>query len=173
MGRSPLQGSGLMGVPLTQAVGLGLVRSPLWGSKTTSDLARLGFVRLPRWDSKKTCASLKRPPFASLRAGSWGSRTTADFARLGFLRSTLHFPLKRGTKPIAARCSAIHLAGKRPNHPCARGRWRCCRFVALAAEPRNPISYRQEIDDGEAIFFLPAGNSARISLTLLLAYVLA
>ena len=162
-----------MGVPLTQAVGLGLVRSPLWGSKTTSDLARLGFVRLPRWDSKKTCASLKRPPFASLRAGSWGSRTTADFARLGFLRSTLHFPLKRGTKPIAARCSAIHLAGKRPNHPCARGRWRCCRFVAPAADPRNPLSYRQEIDDGEAVFFLPAGYSARISLTLLVAYVLA
>jgi hypothetical protein len=34
-----------MGVLLTQAVGLGFVRSPLWGSKTTSDLARLGFVR--------------------------------------------------------------------------------------------------------------------------------
>jgi hypothetical protein len=45
LGRSPLQGSGLMGVSLTQAVGLGFVRSPLWGSKTTSDLARLGFVR--------------------------------------------------------------------------------------------------------------------------------
>ena len=42
---SPLQGSRLMGVLLTQAVGLGFVRSPLWGSKTTSDLARLGFVR--------------------------------------------------------------------------------------------------------------------------------
>jgi hypothetical protein len=60
-----------------------------------------------------------------------------------------------------------------PNHPCARGRWRCCRFVTPAAEPRNPLSYRQEIDDGEAVFFLPAGNSARISLTLLVAYVLA
>ncbi len=44
-GRSPLQGSGLMGVPLTQAVGLGFVRSPLWGSKTMADFARLGLVR--------------------------------------------------------------------------------------------------------------------------------
>jgi len=52
-------------------------------------------------------------------------------------------------------------------------RWRCCRFVTPAAEPRNPLSYRQEIDDGEAVFFLPAGYSARISLTLLVAYVLA
>jgi hypothetical protein len=34
-----------MGLLLTQAVGLGFVRSPLWGSKATADLARLGFVR--------------------------------------------------------------------------------------------------------------------------------
>jgi len=47
---------------LTQAVGLGFARSPLWGSKTA-----------------------------------------ADFARLGFVRATFHFPLKGGTKPIAAR----------------------------------------------------------------------
>jgi hypothetical protein len=41
----PFRARGLMGVPLTQAVGLGFVRSPLWGSKTTADFARLGFVR--------------------------------------------------------------------------------------------------------------------------------
>ena len=68
---------------LTQAVGLGFVRPPLWGSKT--------------------CAALDRPSFAWLRTGSWGSKTAADFARLGFVRATFHFPLKRGTKPIAAR----------------------------------------------------------------------
>jgi len=62
LGRSPLQGSGLMGVLLTQAFSLGFVRSPLRGSKTTSDFARLGFVRLPLW----------------------GARTMADFARLSF-----------------------------------------------------------------------------------------
>jgi hypothetical protein len=44
-GRSPLQGSGLMGVPLTQAFSLGFVRSPLRGSRTTAELARLSFVR--------------------------------------------------------------------------------------------------------------------------------
>ena len=30
---------------LIQAVGLGFVISPLWGSKTAADFARLGFVR--------------------------------------------------------------------------------------------------------------------------------
>jgi hypothetical protein len=35
LGRSPFQGSGLMGVPLTQAVGLGFVISPLWGCEKT------------------------------------------------------------------------------------------------------------------------------------------
>ena len=66
---------------MTQAVGLGFVRSPLWGSRTMADFARLGFVRLPLW----------------------GSRTTADFARLGFVRATLRFLLKRGTKAVVAR----------------------------------------------------------------------
>jgi len=45
LGKSPLQGSGLMGVLLTQAIGLGFVRSPLWGSRIVAALARLGFVR--------------------------------------------------------------------------------------------------------------------------------
>ena len=51
LGRSPLQGSGLMGVPLTQAVGLGFVRSPLWGSKTWAWFGRTfrdrGLMRVP------------------------------------------------------------------------------------------------------------------------------
>jgi len=34
-----------MGVLLTQAIGLGFVRSPLWGSRIVAALARLGFVR--------------------------------------------------------------------------------------------------------------------------------
>jgi len=100
LGRSPFQGSRLMGAPLTQAAGLGFVRSPLWGSKTASDLARLGFVRSPLW----------------------GSKTAADFARLGFVRATSHFPLKRGTKAVVAKSLTIHLALKRPSRRCA-GSW--------------------------------------------------
>ena len=36
----PFRARGLMGVPLTQAVGLGFVRSPLWGSRTWASLGR-------------------------------------------------------------------------------------------------------------------------------------
>jgi len=40
----PFQGSGLMGVLLTQAVGLGFVMAPLWGSPAhTSGLGPSGF----------------------------------------------------------------------------------------------------------------------------------
>jgi hypothetical protein len=59
LGRSPLQGSGLMGVPLTQAVGLGFVRSPLWGSKTwTSSDRPFGAQKPgPRWTAPHSLGS--------------------------------------------------------------------------------------------------------------------
>jgi hypothetical protein len=59
LGRSPLQGSGLMGVPLTQAVGLGFVRSPLWGSKTWALLDRpFGAQKpAPRWTAPHSLCS--------------------------------------------------------------------------------------------------------------------
>ncbi len=48
VGSSPFQGSGLMGVRLTQAFSLGSVISPRWGSKTWASLDRLFGAQRPR-----------------------------------------------------------------------------------------------------------------------------
>ena len=77
---SPLQGFEIEGATLTQAVGLGFVRSPLWGLKTDTDVS---FVP-PRGRGRQGRMAMRRyhprPPALRMRIGVYSLRPRASHA---------------------------------------------------------------------------------------------
>ena len=97
-----------MGVPLTQAVGLGFVGCPFGARQPGSwQIASLGLNNL---------RLVGPPPIRLSRDGLLGLNERGVLGQAWLRPHSASFPIETGTKAVVAGSSTIHFAPKRPDH---------------------------------------------------------